>query len=346
MPLHALRLRLGRPRLRPGRPGLLSLIFAITLGMGLFTALVAVLLIDGEAAGRPLNRWSPIEVRADAPYLPTLANADLGAGANRLSFTIQDARGRIRGDLTVRVAIYDIAIDPDTPVSEQSAEFVPYGAESPLPEDHVHAEGASLSDNAHHVGAGVYVVRAFFPRPGTWGLEFSIVPSDGSGGEEQVLFRMAVRERSAAPAPGEAAIVTRSRTLADEPELRRLTSDPTPEPGLYQLSIDEALANDRPLVLIFATPAFCHSRTCGPSVDVVKAVWRDHAGALDAIHVEVFENPEAPEALREVPAFLAWDLPSEPWVFVIDGEGRIFSVYEGTITERELRGDVESLLGG
>ena len=320
--------------------------FAITLGMGLFTALVIVFLIGTDTGGRPLNRWAVVEVDAGAPYLPTLANADLGAGANRLSFTIQDARGLIRGDVTVRVAIYDIAIDPDAAVSEQFAQFISYAAESPVPSEHVHAEGASLSDNARYVGAGVYVVPAFFPRPGTWGLEFNVAPADGSGQEEQVLFRMAVRERSMAPSPGEAAIVTVSRTLADEPDLRRLTSDPTPEPGLYQLSIDEALANDRPLVLIFATPAFCHSRTCGPSVDVVKTVWRDYAGRVDAIHVEVFENPDDPEALRESAAFLAWDLPSEPWVFVVDGAGTIFSSYEGTVTERELRGDVESLLGG
>lgn len=317
----------------------------LTLAMGLFTALVAVLLIDGDDSIQPFNRWALIEVDPSAPYLPTLANADVGAGANRLSFTVQDSRGLIRGDLQVRVAIYDIALDSDTPVSEQFAQFISYESESPLPVRHVHAEGSSLSENARYVGAGVYVVPVFFDRPGTWGIEFNFAPLDAPEEEAQSLFRLAVRERGQAPVPGDPAIAARSWTLADETDLSRLTSDPAPEPGLYQLSIDEALANGRPLVLIFATPAFCHSRTCGPSVDVVKAVWRDHAAAVDAIHVEVFENPEDPQALREAEAFLAWGLPSEPWIFVIDGEGTIFSSYEGTVTERELRGDVETLLG-
>ena len=214
---------------------------------------------------------------------------------------------------------------------------------------HQHATGASLSDNARYVGAGIYVVPAYFPRPGTWGLEFQIAPGDVAFDEadaEQVLFRLAVRARRAAPAVGQAALATPSRTLVDEPDLRRLTSDPRPEPGLYQLSIDDALANGRPLLLIFATPAFCHSRTCAPALDVVKAVWRDHAAALDAIHVEVFENPEDPSELREAAAFLAWDLPSEPWVFLIDGRGVIVAAYEGSVTDRELRGDVEALVGG
>jgi glutathione peroxidase-family protein len=80
-------------------------------------------------------------------------------------------------------------------------------------------------------------------------------------------------------------------------------------------------------------------------VEVVKEVWRSYAAQIDAIHVEVFENPAEPDALREAPAFLAWNLPSEPWVFVVDGDGRITARFEGTITEAELRGEVRRLVG-
>ena len=124
----------------------------------------------------------------------------------------------------------------------------------------------------------------------------------------------------------------------------RLTSDGAPEPGLYQWSLDEALARPRPLLLIFSTPGYCHSRTCGPSLEVVKAVWREHVGRVDALHIEVFANPDEPEDLREAAAFDAWSLPSEPWIFVIDGAGRIFSRYEGTITAAELQRDVAAVL--
>ena len=117
-------------RLDPRGWGTLQLIFAITLGTGLFTAVVAVTLIDvrSEPTLGPANRWDMIEIGPDAPYLPTLANVDLGSGANRLSFTIQDVRGEIRGDLEVRVGIYDIAVDPDAAVAEIGGE--------PLEDDH------------------------------------------------------------------------------------------------------------------------------------------------------------------------------------------------------------------
>ncbi len=335
----------ARPRRR--RPGALALLLAVTLGMGGFTLLVGLFLIDWPD-DEVLDRWTLIELDPNAPFLPTLANADVGVGPNRLSFTIQDERGRIRPDLTVRVALYDLAADAGVPVLAQFARFISYAAESPLPAPHQHAAGASLSDNARYVGAGVYVVPAYFPRAGTWGIEFAIAPAEESFDEDEaeiVLFRLAVRERRAAPVAGDAAPATPSRTLLDEPDLARLTSDPRPEPGLYQLSIDDALANGRPLLLVFATPAFCHSRTCAPAVDVVKAVWRDHAADLDAIHVEVFENPHEPSALVESAAFLAWHLPSEPWVFVIDAGGVIVAAYEGSVTDRELRGDVEGIVG-
>ena len=46
----------------------------------------------------------------------------------------------------------------------------------------------------------------------------------------------------------------------------------------------------------------------------------------------------------EAEAFVDWRLPSEPWVFVIDAEGIIRYVYEGAVTEAELRSAVEWVL--
>ncbi|MCY3732895.1 MAG: hypothetical protein OXG42_01315 [Chloroflexi bacterium] len=107
------------------------------------------------------------------------------------------------------------------------------------------------------------------------------------------------------------------------------------------LSIAEALALDRPLLLTFATPAFCHSRTCAPVLEAVKAVWREFSTEISGIHVEVFENPDTPTRLVEAEAFVAWRLPSEPWVFVVDAAGMIRYAFEGAVTEEELRSAVE-----
>ena len=322
---------------------------AVTVG----ATLGAFLLLNDDSpssgvapsAVTPADRWAVAAVDANAPYLPTLANQDVAAGANRLSFTVQDARGVIRGDLSVQASLYDLERDRERPVRRQFARFIAYGEEAPLPSAHSHAEGASLSDNARNVGAGVYVVPAFFERAGLWGLELAIAGEEGEEVAAIVLFRLQVREQPQAPGVGEAAPPTRSRTLLDVEEVRELTSDRNPEPGLYQVGIGEALERARPFIVAFATPAYCHSRTCGPTLEVVKVVWREFAGRLDGIHVEVFENPQEPEALRESQAFRDWHLPSEPWVFVVDAEGRIAARFEGTITQEELRAAVNETLG-
>ena len=338
-----------------------ALMLAPVLTVAALIALGVLLVVgdDSDDAARARqepagSRWLTVQVDSEAPFLPTLANVEFAVGVNRLSFTVVGERGLALAGLQIQVQLFDLGdleLEPEPAASStQFAQFISYGDVDPVPASHRHAEGASLSDNARFVGAGVYVVPAFFPTAGRWGLEFQIdedvaAEDGGAVGPVEVLFQLEVRERASAPNVGEEAIAVRTRTLADEPDVARLTSDLSPEPGLYQLSIDEALAKPRPLVLIFSTPAFCHSRTCGPSLEVVKSVWRSNAGELDAIHVEVFENPDEPESLREAPAFEEWRLPSEPWVFVIDRDGRIFSRYEGTITEAELRGDVAVVLG-
>ena len=257
---------------------------ALMVVVVVIVAAVALVVLWGDSddsmAGIPSGgRWQAVRVDPEAPFLPTLANTEFAVGANRLSFTVVDARGLSLADLRVQVRLFDLGDLASNPepmaVSTQVAQFISYSDVDPVPDSHRHAEGSSLSDNARYIGVGVYVVPAFFPRAGRWGLEFLIDDGEGEAGSAaEVLFQLEVRERASAPNVGEEAIAVRTRTLADQPTLDRLTSDLSPEPGLYQLSIDEALATPRPLILIFSTPAFCHSRTCGPILDVVKVVWR------------------------------------------------------------------------
>ena len=334
-----------------GRAGRRTVLGVVALVAAVVVGVLAVVLAlssgdedavsGGAAAG--LDRWDLVQAGGEAPYLPTLANADLSVGMNRLSFTVQDARGLTVSDVDVVARIYDLERDRERPVDSVAAFFISYGAESPLPQAHRHVGGSGVSDAGRYVGAGVYVAPVRFGRAGIWGIEFAIKPPEGE--ETLVHFRLSVREESQAPGLGEMAPASRTRSLGDEPDIRRLTSDPAPEPGLYQLRLDEALRGGQPLIVAFSTPAFCHSRTCGPTLEIVKQVWRAWAPRVQAIHVEIFENPHEPQALREAAAFLEWDLPSEPWVFVIDAGGTIRARFEGTVTVQELTEAVKAVLG-
>lgn len=88
----------------------------------------------------------------------------------------------------------------------------------------------------------------------------------------------------------------------------------------------------RPIVLLFATPAFCGGAVCALVEDVVDEtrhqVW---ARRFAFVHVE------APSAAPGDPsAFAAWGLRSEPWVFIIDHEGRVRARFPGAVSPDEL----------
>ena len=94
-----------------------------------------------------------------------------------------------------------------------------------------------------------------------------------------------------------------------------------------------------PFVVVFATPKFCTSRTCGPVVDVVKAVQRRFTG-VRFIHVEIYQdNNPAQGRNRWVKE---WHLPSEPWVFVVGRDGRIKARFEASVSVAELAAAVRA----
>ncbi len=309
---------------------------------GLAALLIAVGCLAACADAEPSQQqsddaiWDVVQVDSEARWLPILATQDLAVGVKRIAFSL-DGIDAADAPATVRVSLFALDQDASAPRSVQFARFIPYDPQITIAA-HGHAN-ASVSDRALQISRGVYVVPVQLSAPGLWGVLLEMQSDDGAA--ESARIRFTVRERQAAPAVGDQAPSVRSRTREDVGQLRELTSDPEPEPGLYTQSIDDALETGAPLLIAFATPAFCHSRTCAPVLDAVKAVWRSYAPALQAIHVEVFENPHEPQHLVETQAFIDWRLPSEPWVFVIDRAGVIRYAFEGAVTEVELRSAVE-----
>jgi hypothetical protein len=144
--------------------------------------------------------------------------------------------------------------------------------------------------------------------------------------------------------PGEEAPASATRTSAEFPDLSVITSDPEPDPGMYESSVASAVTSGVPSVIVFATPAFCASQTCGPLLDQVKALRPDYPG-VEFVHVEIYEDLQvsSPEELTVVPATDEWGLPSEPWVFVVDPSGVVTSAFEGAASDAELTAAIDAV---
>lgn len=242
-----------------------------------------------------------------------VANADIGVGESRVQVGVVGPDGDRLGG-------------PDVPVSFRIAtadggETVEYEAEWIwLIEDVV----------------GLYKTEAAFDTPGVWTV--SVAPEAGS---PLPATGFQVFESTFAPNVGDAAPLAPIDTLAGKP-LEQLTTDPSPDTDFYRLTLEEAFGSGRTTVVVFSTPAFCRTATCGPTLDVVKQVKPEYPD-VNFVHVEVYTDLQNPD-FQPTPEFLApalgaefWNLPTEPWVFVVDGEGIVTARFEGTATREDLR---------
>ena len=190
---------------------------------------------------------------------------------------------------------------------------------------------------------GAYSTDMNFIQPGPWELEIQF----DVGGDVYVgRLKLNVAEKLPVPSPGHRPPQTTTPTLVEGKEIALLTTDYSPDPELYQISIKEALQDDKPDVIVFASPGFCTSPTCGPQVDTLSMLNKLYPHEANFIHVEIYDNPSEIqgdlEKLVFVDAVEDWgftQLPgwiNESWTFVIDGDGVINQCFEGFVTLEEL----------
>lgn len=194
---------------------------------------------------------------------------------------------------------------------------------------------------------GVYVGYPVFEVEGIW--EFRVTLKEG-GKELRGSAAVEVRRRPLAPEVGEPAPLAETKTAATALELRRITSATEPDPDLYRVSLADAFKSGRPTIVSFSTPAFCTTQTCGPQIEVISKLQDRHGEIFNFVHVEIWDNPR--EMLdtgdasigRLSPAVAAWELPSEPWTFLVDFTGRVRYRFEGFTTESELEETIQEFL--
>lgn len=249
---------------------------------------------------------------ADAEAYPVFASSEVVVGENRFLVGLLDSNDAPIGsaDIDMHIEFYDLAVSETEPVFGTDMEFI-----ETIP-------GAR----------GLYMTTATFESAGSWGAEVTVT---GDGLDETVNAAFDVAPEGTTPALGAPAPPSDTPTGADVKDLSEISTDEHPDPDFYRLSVKDALAAKEPFVVTFATPKFCQSAVCAPTLNIVKRASKDFPG-VTFIHVEPYDNLDDPSNLKPVKAVREWGLPSEPWVFVVDAKGRVVSKYEGTVTEQEL----------
>lgn len=307
---------------------------------------LALLLASCGQANLPATPTAPSAATA-ANVQPVFAFSEAVAGKNRIAIGLVQNNTPLNDPAAkVHLRFFNLdATNPQAIISESDATY--YGQGLP---------------------AAFYVAYPNLDKPGNWGVEIQVrLP-----GQTQPVVskqRLEVKQHSEVPNVGDPAISTKTLTTKDVPNVAQLSSGPNPDPAMYQVSLDQALASGKPTALLFATPAFCRTATCGPSLDVIQGLQKTYGDKVNFIHVEVYKFPfdqsvelqtktvaqatkenraltaaEASAGLSD--AMVAWKLQSEPWLFLIDAKRTVAARYEGGITKEEIGPALEKLIAG
>jgi hypothetical protein len=306
------------------------------------TALAVAVVASGCSAGgaaapptsaSPVAAASPSAGASSYTVLPVIVSSEQVVGSNRFLFSFLDQENRPAGspDRTATVTAYPKATGPSASVSGEGT-FV-----------------WSIPDEG-----GYYVTRLAFSEPGEWIATFD-TSAPGAPTESIGPFSFDVKADGNAVQVGEAAPSVKTPTLDDvDGDVALISTDKTPDLDFYRVSVDEALAAAKPFVLVFATPAFCTSAACGPLLDTVKSVSSGFADLtvinVEPYHIEARDGTVQPVLdangqLQPVEAVDAFGILSEPWLFVVDGAGKVSASIEGVVGEDELRTAIEAVVG-
>lgn len=254
-----------------------------------------------------------------------VTSSDLAVGSQRFAFVLfKDG---------VPVSEEDVAVRFFKLKDESNPQLV---GEGPIPWSPLGIPGLTASTAEL---TGVYYANIAFDEPGKWGAGFTIGPE--ADPEREVRISFEVRPEPMTVGVGEAAIPVDNPTL-DDTGIKQICSASEPNEAFHQFSVAEALAAGKPTVIAFTTPAFCESRTCGPDMQLVNAAYADYGDQVTWVHVEPFKLDESGTLLLSngnrvnSDAGNQWQLPSEPWIFVVDKAGKVVARLDGPVTLEEL----------
>ena len=302
---------------------------------------------SGPAQGRPASAWrwlalaaglvavllagcvSDQETTQTGSIQAVVVSSDLAVGQNRFVLGLLTQDNRVITDAQAHFAFFRQG-DDAFPVNEADAAFESAQVEF----IHAHENG---EQHLHDEVTGVYVADVTFDQPAAMYVRVTGTLPNGKPFSAHTA-NFPVQSQGQTPAVGSPAPRSNNPTTADVSDIALIDSSDPPRPQMHALSIAQAVDTGKPVVVAFATPAFCQSRVCGPTLEVVDELYSKYGDAVAFVHVEPYDLT----ALRQqgqfqlAPAAQEWHLPSEPWVFVLDRQGRVAAKFEGIVTVEDL----------
>ena len=253
-----------------------------------------------------------------------IATVDIAVGRNRLTFGVIDSdKSPLRVNSVKADYLYMDAPKIEVLV-EDEAEYIQWPVTK----------------------SGVYVSRVNFQKPGIWMIRIKGVDDGGNQFFGETRFN--VKPKSFTPAIDSKVPKSKNKTLNDVGDIAEISSSTDPDLNLYQLTVLDAINNDYPTLVVFATPKFCMTQTCGPQVSIVSKLREKYSDKVNFIHIEIYENINEIggdiEKAKISPIVMEWGIVSEPYTFIIKRNGLLHSKFEGYTSENELSDAISRVL--
>ena len=279
-------------------------------------------------------------------YLPLVISSDLTAGQNRFVVGLikQDDNSQVLG-ANLHLRFFQIDANNQATLKSESDPSVIQVAKSYVD---THPDGTHETHQAGDTGA--YVSNVTFDVTGNWGVEVTGATKEGVK-LDPVRLSFPVLATDPGIAIGSPIPPSRQTILPDVSNIRTIDTSLNPIPEEHGLTVADAIADGKPTVIAFATPAYCTSLICGPTKDIFDQIYQQYHDQANFIHIEPYDVQKVAAgkcptlADCTVPATIDFKLESEPWVFVADAQGVLRAKFDGIVSEAEMQAALLQVLG-
>lgn len=197
-------------------------------------------------------------------------------------------------------------------------------------------ETVQISEAARHidgVALPYYPVNTIFPAAGVYEFRFQ-TPDHGN----YVGFTSPEsKDSSQIFWPGDLFPSIKTPTNNDNAGVSPICTR-NPVCPFHEISLDTSLSGPRPTLLIASTPAFCGTTwMCGPVLEILIEEIDISNKEIDVIHTEVYANPNSAELGELAPVIKATGVIYEPFIFLINSDGKVLKRLDHIWDRRELK---------
>ena len=244
-----------------------------------------------------------------------LAGSVYTVGENRLAFGVLDPKsGFVYGKTAVYVA--------DSPGAAARGPF-PAPADLLITDPAFRSQTAAGEDDPF---AAIYETHVPLTRPGKASI-LVVTQVDGKLAGAGTQIDVVPPEKDRIPRVGERPPkITTDTVQSANGDIASIETRLPPD-DMHDVDFADVIGK-KPVALLFATPALCASRVCGPVVDIAAQLKSTYGDRVQFIHKEVYVDNEVAKGLRE--PLRRFNLRTEPWLFVFDRSGRVTARLEGS----------------